>query len=54
MSNPDVVNLCLEYLNAENLMELTDIQAHRFNLENNPARNGYRLSHTIDNTMWSY
>ncbi len=54
LSNPGVIRLCLDYLKAQNLTGLSDIQAHRFNLENNPARNGFRLSHTIDNTMWSY
>lgn len=54
LSDSKVVKLCLEYMKTNSLDHLTDIQAHRFNLDNNPARNGFRLSNTIDNTMWSY
>lgn len=54
MGSVSLVMSCLDYMNANKLERLSDIEAFRYNLNNNPVRNNYRLSHTIDNSMWDY
>lgn len=54
LANAGLIKGCLEHMTANGVASLTDIEAYRYNLSNNPARNGFRLSHTIDNTMWDY
>lgn len=54
LSSPKMVKECLDDMKQNDKTSLTEVEAHRYNIKNNPARNGFRLSHTIDNSMWDY
>lgn len=54
LSNIKLINQCLDDMKMENKSSISEIEAHRYNLRNNPSRNGFRLSHTIENAMWEY
>ncbi len=54
MSSKDIVNNCLRDMTARGATEISDIEAYRFNINSNPARNKYRLSNVISNEMWDY
>lgn len=53
-STSGLADECLKEMKEQNKSFISEIEAHRFNLLHNPASNGYRLSHTIDNSMWEY
>lgn len=50
----ELADKCLQQMKNDNKTFITEIEAHRFNLNNNPASNNFRLSHTLDNSMWEY
>lgn len=54
LSSSALVKECLREMKDNNINSITEIEAHRYNLNHNPSRNGFRLSHTIDNSMWEY
>ena len=54
MSSKDIVTNCLRDMTARGATEISDIEAYRFNINSNPARNKYRLSNVISNEMWDY
>lgn len=53
-SSPDLVSTVTANMTADGITTMSEIEAHRMNLRLNPERNNFRLSHTIDNSMWEY
>ncbi len=53
-SNPGIIGQATSAMMQQGLDTMSEIEAHRLNLNLNPARNDFRLSHKIDNSMWEY
>ncbi|MDE7125370.1 MAG: WG repeat-containing protein, partial [Muribaculaceae bacterium] len=54
MGHISLIEKCLTEMGENGKTSISDIEAYRFNLNNHPMRNGFRLSHTIGNDMWEY
>lgn len=54
LSTIGLVMDCLEEMSQSDIFSLSEIEAYRYNIKHNPNRNDFRLSHTLDNSMWEY
>ena len=53
-ASPEVIVQATSTMAQKGITTMSEIEAHRLNLNLNPARNDFRLSHKIDNSMWEY
>lgn len=54
LNDKDMVRSCLADMRSAGTAQLSEIDAYRYNIRNNPARNSFRLSHSIENNLWEY